>query len=47
MNCIKILSFKKINVRDRGIFGIQVDKEYNRCSKLADTSSRDLRDKRR
>jgi len=36
-----------INIRDRGTFGVQVDEEYNRCSKLADTSSTDLRDRRR
>ena len=47
MNSIKIISVKKINIRDRGTFGIQVEDEYNRRSKLADTSSTDLRDKRR
>ena len=47
MNSIKIISFKKINIRDRGTFGIQVDEEYNRSSKLADTSNTDLTDKRR
>ena len=46
MNSIKIVSFK-INIRDRGSFGIQVDEEYSRGSKLADTSSTDLTDKRR
>ena len=46
MNSIKIISFK-INIRDRGTFGIQFDEKYNRRSKLADTSSTDLTDKRR
>jgi hypothetical protein len=32
-------------IRNQGTFGIQID-EYNRRSKLADTSSKDLRDKR-
>ena len=46
MNSIKIVPLK-INIRNRGIFGIQVDEEYNRSSTLADTSSTDLTDKRR
>jgi hypothetical protein len=46
MNSIKIVSLK-INVRDRGTFGIPVDEEYNRLSKLANTSSTDLTDTKR
>jgi hypothetical protein len=47
MDSIKIISFKNINIRDQGTFGIQVNEEYNRHSKLADSSSTDLWDKRR
>jgi hypothetical protein len=47
MNSIKIILFKKINIRDRGTFGIQDDEEYNRGSKLADVSSTVLRDRMR
>jgi len=46
MNSIKIISFK-FNIRDRGKFGMKFDEEYNRISKLADTSITDLTDKRR
>jgi hypothetical protein len=46
MKSIEIVPFK-INIRDRGTFGIKVEEEYNISSKLADTSSTDLRDKRR
>ena len=46
MNFIKIVSLK-FNIRDRGIFGIPVDEDYNSLSKLADTSSTYLTDKRR
>jgi len=46
MNSIKIVSLK-INIRNRGTFGIQVDEDYNRRSKMVDTSSTDLTDKRR
>jgi hypothetical protein len=38
MNSIKVISFKNINIIDRGAFGIQVDEEYNRHSTLVDTS---------
>ena len=47
MNSIKIALFKKINIRDRSTFGMQIDEEYNRGSKLADTSCIDVTDKRR
>jgi len=46
MNSIKIISLK-INIRDRGTVDMQVDEEYNRLKKLADTNSTDLKNKRR
>jgi hypothetical protein len=42
MNSIRVTLCKKINIGDRGTFGIQVDEESNSRSKLADSSSTDL-----
>jgi hypothetical protein len=47
MNSIKVIYFKNINIIDRGTFGIHVDEECNRQSKLADISSADFLDKMR